>query len=322
MAIKLKLLIVLTLLVGWQHTAEARLISFSPTEVNFGSVAVGDTGWDQIRFRYSGPDSGIVLITTWWARHESFFMNSPNIAPVHQALDSIYRASVRYRVDHSNDPTSVEELTELSYIRLPDDMMCEWTFTLIGNNPIGQIEAVSTVNMPEGAGHVALLNVNPYLHSGSGIDGVDWHSGYRDVFTLPVAFAPDQNGGSRDTLFIKVGTMARQSAEEYMLVATGNGLVEVKISEKAQPVGFELNSVYPNPFNSSTTITYSLPSPLMNRLVVLDETGREVALLHEGWNHAGAHRVSWNATGLPSGVYYPTLMMNGQSKSVRAVFVR
>ncbi|MHC4498878.1 MAG: right-handed parallel beta-helix repeat-containing protein [Planctomycetota bacterium] len=79
------------------------------------------------------------------------------------------------------------------------------------------------------------------------------------------------------------------------------------------PSEFVLYPNYPNPFNASTTIHFDLPVTCWVRLVVFDIGGRQVNLsgsgttptteLVDGWREAGRHEVTWNAAGLPSGVY-------------------
>jgi hypothetical protein len=66
---------------------------------------------------------------------------------------------------------------------------------------------------------------------------------------------------------------------------------------------------YPNPFNSSTRIKYMIPSvgiSLMKslQLKIYDILGREVATLADGIQKPGEHTVSFEASGLSSGVYF------------------
>jgi hypothetical protein len=77
-------------------------------------------------------------------------------------------------------------------------------------------------------------------------------------------------------------------------------------------------SAYPNPFNSSTTITYSLPYPTDMSLIVYDQLGREVTSLFEGYNQAGIHSVSVSADELPSGLYFVRLEA-GSNVDVRKI---
>jgi hypothetical protein len=64
---------------------------------------------------------------------------------------------------------------------------------------------------------------------------------------------------------------------------------------------------YPNPFNSSTTIAFDLPKAGHISLRVYDLLGREVALLKDGFVEAGTHRVTFDGSGLASGIYFARL---------------
>jgi len=66
---------------------------------------------------------------------------------------------------------------------------------------------------------------------------------------------------------------------------------------------FESLSNYPNPFNPSATIRFSLPESAQVRLVVYDVLGRQVRVLVDGTREAGTHEVAFNAEDLPSGMY-------------------
>ncbi|NOX36681.1 MAG: T9SS type A sorting domain-containing protein [Calditrichaeota bacterium] len=67
---------------------------------------------------------------------------------------------------------------------------------------------------------------------------------------------------------------------------------------------YRLDQNYPNPFNPATTIRFSIPRSERVTLKVYDVTGREVVTLIDGRLRAGTHRVTFNATDLPSGVYF------------------
>jgi hypothetical protein len=60
---------------------------------------------------------------------------------------------------------------------------------------------------------------------------------------------------------------------------------------------------YPNPFNPTTEIRYFLPNVGDVELRVYDEFGRQAATLAEGYRQAGDHVVTFDAKGLPSGLY-------------------
>lgn len=70
------------------------------------------------------------------------------------------------------------------------------------------------------------------------------------------------------------------------------------------PGTFDLMQNYPNPFNPSTNIAFSLPYDGKVSLKLFDMTGKEVAGLVDQVMTAGYHTVSFNASGLTSGMYF------------------
>jgi hypothetical protein len=63
-------------------------------------------------------------------------------------------------------------------------------------------------------------------------------------------------------------------------------------------------SVYPNPFNPTTTLEIALPKAGMVHVNVYDIIGRLVTEVVSGELEAGFHKVSFDATSLPSGLYF------------------
>jgi len=78
---------------------------------------------------------------------------------------------------------------------------------------------------------------------------------------------------------------------------------------------FSLQQNYPNPFNPSTKIKFTIPAVETGhapsvQLIVYDVLGKEIATLVNEEKPAGTYEVEWNATGLPSGVYFYKLRAN------------
>lgn len=71
-------------------------------------------------------------------------------------------------------------------------------------------------------------------------------------------------------------------------------------------------SNYPNPFNPTTTITYTLPDAGKVSVKIIDILGREVATLFDGYNTSGKHSVIWNARDVASGIYFYSINFNNQ----------
>ena len=88
------------------------------------------------------------------------------------------------------------------------------------------------------------------------------------------------------------------------------------------PKIFALYQNYPNPFNPSTQIKYSIPEYGYTSLKVYNLLGEEVATLFEGYQQAGNYSVSFNATGLASGIYLYRFMSNSFVKTKKLILLK
>jgi hypothetical protein len=92
---------------------------------------------------------------------------------------------------------------------------------------------------------------------------------------------------------------------------------EVEVIVKEIPTEYTLNQNFPNPFNPTTKIEYTIPNAGTSfmksiQLKVYDILGREIETLVNEKKSAGTYSVSWNAAGLPSGIYIYRLVSNGE----------
>jgi hypothetical protein len=104
------------------------------------------------------------------------------------------------------------------------------------------------------------------------------------------------------------------------LVRGGDG-TSVGESEES-PSTYCLQQNFPNPFNPSTVISFSLPVAQPVVLTVFDILGREIATLAKGTMAAGSHRVTFDAGGLPSGVYYCRLTAGSFISTKKMILMR
>lgn len=78
----------------------------------------------------------------------------------------------------------------------------------------------------------------------------------------------------------------------------------------------------PNPFNPTTVLSFELRASSFVSLKVYNTTGRQVAILMDGWQEVGEHRVTFDGLGLPSGVYLYRLQVGEQMASGKVVLLK
>ncbi len=86
-------------------------------------------------------------------------------------------------------------------------------------------------------------------------------------------------------------------------------------------VDFKLNSIRPNPFNSTTRIEFQLPAAKEVSLEIYDCSGRLVDVIANGRFDAGTNSVSWNATGHPAGLYFCKLSAGSFMETRRVILM-
>ncbi|MCH7763154.1 MAG: T9SS type A sorting domain-containing protein [Candidatus Marinimicrobia bacterium] len=97
-------------------------------------------------------------------------------------------------------------------------------------------------------------------------------------------------------------------------------LDELSIEETHIPLSFALYPAYPNPFNSTTTIRFSVETRHAVSLHIYNITGRLVETLINKPLTPGEHEITWNAGHLPSGVYFVRLQ-SGEFIETRKVIL-
>jgi hypothetical protein len=100
-------------------------------------------------------------------------------------------------------------------------------------------------------------------------------------------------------LFIVNGNVQLKTAE----AADYNGnLMELRVSKSAMPTSFALSQNVPNPFNPTTKIGLALPTQSDWTLGIYNVTGQLVKSF--SGNNVGNVTVEWDASQVPSGVYF------------------
>src|SRR5690606_29825610 len=88
------------------------------------------------------------------------------------------------------------------------------------------------------------------------------------------------------------------------------------------PLSFSLDQNYPNPFNPSTSIKYQVSSISKFSLKVYDILGNDVVTLVNEIQPAGIYDVNFNASSLPSGVYFYKLQASSFSETKKMLLMK
>jgi len=83
-----------------------------------------------------------------------------------------------------------------------------------------------------------------------------------------------------------------------------------------------LSSAYPNPFNPTTSLDYTLSANNYVSLVVYDINGQSVEVLVDEHKEAGSYNAVWNAANYSSGIYFIGMKMNGEHFTQKVMLVK
>jgi len=88
------------------------------------------------------------------------------------------------------------------------------------------------------------------------------------------------------------------------------------------PTDFALAGNYPNPFNPVTTIEFQLPNASEVEVSIYDVTGKRVETLVNERLDGGVYKVAWNASSMPSGVYFARMTAGEFSATHKVMLVK
>jgi hypothetical protein len=170
---------------------------------------------------------------------------------------------------------------------------------IIGNQTMGADGNVSLIYLPEG-----ILSV----FTGLGVFYPDHRQTQRIGIVPDVVVYPTIEG-------IRTG---RDEVLEAALNYSPTG-IENNLSNQLQ---ISLLQNFPNPFNPSTVIKYSIPQGNNVKLVIYNILGQKVATLINKYQKAGNHEYSFNSHNLPSGVYIYQLISGTLNQSREMVIIK
>ena len=238
---------------------------------------------------------------------------------VFSSRDTMYAGTTTgslYRIDASKgDAAFVGTSPGLNYTGLSFSPISGklWATT---REPYDSIYTIDTRNgVASGAGATGLFAINSSLafnSAGNLYALIDNGSGEDYLATI-------------DTL-TGIPTLVTESpiaVHNLRAIAMISVLTSVETEQKKQlPTSFALLQNYPNPFNPTTTVGYQIPNQSYVTLKIFDVLGREVVVLVNEKKDAGRYSVQWNASAMPSGIYFYRIQTGQFTETKRMILMK
>lgn len=131
------------------------------------------------------------------------------------------------------------------------------------------------------------------------------------------------NGNDENMMIIYDSLIANQYYQDFAKrLSDAGGTIDIKKISENVPVNFDLKQNFPNPFNPNTKINFMVPKLSYIKISIYDILGREVDVLVNKQLSAGEYTADWYADGLPSGVYFYSLNVDGENLNVKKMVLK
>lgn len=271
--------------------AAATALSVSPTNLSFTK----ETGTQSIQITISGGDPNaswsISSLSNWVDVNRSTGSGSGNVDVTVERNSGPQRENTFYINCSNASPSSIAvSVTQNMGTTFLSVTPLELTFPQSGGSKNISVE----IEGGDPNAYWYVTEVNPYLT-------VNPAAGYGSSSVSVIA---DENlGADRNTLIVINCDGALPDYKDVYVNQDGS-TTSVGMTATHIPSDFSVEKLFPNPFNSSTTITVGLPQPSNMSIEVFDVVGRSVAALMNGHVRAGYQSYTFDASGLPSGTYF------------------
>lgn len=140
-------------------------------------------------------------------------------------------------------------------------------------------------------------------------------------YSYPTLYDLDADG----TLECVITRYNYPSFNEYDLLVYNTGVTGVIANPI--PMNFKMEQNFPNPFNPSTTIRYSISEDAKVKIIIFNTNGEQITTLVNEKLSAGEHEIIWNGTNssgtrVPTGVYFYQLFSNQKSETKKMLLLQ
>jgi len=151
----------------------------------------------------------------------------------------------------------------------------------------------------------------------------------RPVYHLDTLFASTRNdsieswtvdGEEADSCYVVITSLTNPAFSD-----TSDDVFSIRglsAGKDVVPYKFALEGNWPNPFNNTTTIRYSVGERVRVELRIYNILGQEVAKLEDGWREPGVYTISWQPMNVASGMYIVSMRAGGFVRQHRMMLVK
>lgn len=259
-----------------------------------------------------------------WSGGEPDSWVTPNIA-------GIYVPVTQSQISHTGIYAVKGEVLNTGFAPFPPGVVSDTTGFSISQNYTRMTGYYQFTNMGEDVLYMAVvfLDAQEATVANGGVELGETSTGYaRFIVNM------DYSSGSGEApveVYIIFGITVATGATADTITVGSNFLVDdldfdmvagIDNKHSALPITFALEQNFPNPFNPSTTIEFSIPQVSAVRLIVFNSLGQEVETLINREMSAGMHQVSFDASQLPSGVYFYKIEAGGFLASKKMILIK
>ncbi len=143
--------------------------------------------------------------------------------------------------------------------------------------------------------------------------------------------AYDASGNNpAEQIEIELPSVTFSSFENVIVASPGAGEILINFSEKEEfdvssplPVNPKIQKLYPNPFNPSLSISFTIPNDEITRVAVYNTIGEQIEVVREReMLSAGNYTLFWNASSHPSGMYIVQIQTKTFTDTRKALLVK
>jgi len=246
-----------------------------------------------------------------------------------------------YAIYHTNDPPGSTDRQLLLQKKAWNDTWSASTTTVLTVET--DADMLSTTAVADANGVVHLAYRRDIVSEATGMDEIvyTYSNDAGATWSEPLVVSRVNHDAGYVTLANRVGesygidVVWRESTDEFVLTQDTVAVVHMNIpysfvtsvGDPGLPVAYEVLANYPNPFNPSTVIEYSVLTRGPVTLEVFDALGRQVRRLIDEPQEPGNYRVRWNGTdragrAVMSGVYLARMRSASGVRTVKMMLVK